>query len=133
VIWAAKNDKSRHFFNYDLMRELNGGKQMKTVWTMTPPSSEEKALGKHPTQKPIALIERCLLASTKEGDFILDPFLGSGTTAVAALRNGRRCVGIEADEAYVKLSIERLRVESQRTGSLFAAKSDAADCSQQEG
>jgi len=133
VIWAAKNDKSRHFFNYDLMRELNGGKQMKTVWTMTPPSSEEKALGKHPTQKPIALIERCLLASTKEGDFILDPFLGSGTTAVAALRNGRRCVGIEADEAYVKLSIEKLRVESQRTGSLFAAKPDAADCSQQEG
>ena len=119
VLWAAKNDKSKYCFNYDLMRQSNGGKQMKTVWTMTAPSSGEKEHGKHPTQKPVALIERCLLASSNEGDLILDPFLGGGTTAVAAVRLARRCVGIEADEAHLNLSIARVGAAGRDTGNLF--------------
>ena len=111
VIWAAKKPTSKHYFNYPLMREINGGKQMKTVWTLTAPSREEKALGKHPTQKPLALVERCLLAATTENALVLDPFLGSGTTAVACLRQRRRCVGIEPTPAFVELSVQRVRAE----------------------
>jgi site-specific DNA-methyltransferase (adenine-specific) len=119
VLWAAKNEKSKHCFNYRRMREANGGKQMKTVWTMTAPPNSEKRLGKHPTQKPAALVERCLLASTNEEDLVLDPFLGSGTTAVAAARTRRHCVGIEAEEKHVKLSVERIRLEIQRVKGLL--------------
>jgi site-specific DNA-methyltransferase (adenine-specific) len=120
VLWAAKTERSKHTFNYQRMRELSSGRQMKTVWTMTAPAGDEKALGKHPTQKPVALVERCLLASTNEGDSVLDPFLGGGTTAVAALRTGRRCVGIEAEAKYVNLSIARMKAEGERAWDLFA-------------
>ena len=106
IIWAAKNEKSRHYFNYPLMKSYTG-KQMKTVWTIPPPNSGEKAYGKHPTQKPVALIERCLLASTREGDFVLDPFNGSGTTGVACINNNRHYVGIEMISEYIRLSIKR--------------------------
>ena len=119
VLWAAKTEKSRHTFNYDLMRQINGGKQMKTVWTMTAPGGIEKEFGKHPTQKPVALIERCLLASTNEGDLVLDPFLGGGTTAVAALRLKRGCVGIELDEAHAKLATKRVAEEIKKPKELF--------------
>ena len=108
VLWAAKTEKSKHTFNYDRMRAINGGKQMKTVWTMTSPGGDEKALGKHPTQKPIALVERCLLASTNEGDTVLDPFLGGGTTAVACVKVNREFVGIELDFSYLNLATRRL-------------------------
>jgi site-specific DNA-methyltransferase (adenine-specific) len=108
ILWAAKNEKSKHVFHYDLMRKTNGGKQMKSVWTMTAPGSAEKKHGKHPTQKPLALVERCILASTNEGDLVLDPFLGGGTTAVAALNTGRKFLGIEAEAAHIKLSIRRV-------------------------
>ncbi|MEK0450623.1 MAG: hypothetical protein RL088_2891 [Verrucomicrobiota bacterium] len=114
VLWAAKDEKSKHVFNYDLMRRANGGKQMKTVWRMTAPSAAEKVHGKHPTQKPLALVERCLLAATNEGDYVLDPFLGGGTTAVAALRTGRKVLGIEADAAHVELCIRRVKNEGGR-------------------
>jgi hypothetical protein len=77
------------------------------VWTMTAPGGDEKTFGKHPTQKPVALIERCLLASTHEGDLVLDPFLGGGTTAVACVRLKRGCVGIELDDAHARLAIIR--------------------------
>jgi site-specific DNA-methyltransferase (adenine-specific) len=107
-LWAAKTEKSKHTFNYDRMREINGGKQMKTVWTMTSPGGAEKALGKHPTQKPLALVERCLLASTNEGDTVLDPFLGGGTTAVACVKVNREFVGIELDFSYLNLATRRL-------------------------
>jgi site-specific DNA-methyltransferase (adenine-specific) len=122
VLWAAKNEKSKHCFNYSLMRQVNGGKQMKTVWKMTAPSNGEKRFGRHPTQKPVALVERCLLASTNEGDLVLDPFLGAGTTAIAAIRTRRQCVGIEAEEKHVNLSIARIRSELQRGGELFGAR-----------
>ncbi len=108
VLWAAKSKKSKHVFNYELMKSINGGKQMKSVWRMTSPASAEKSSGKHPTQKPLSLIERCLLASTNEYDLVLDPFLGSGTTAVACLQTNRQCVGIEADEKYIALASARL-------------------------
>src|SRR3954471_8689865 len=85
ILWAAKNEKSKHAFNYAEMKAVTG-KQMKTVWKMSAPRNEEKKFGKHPTQKPETLVERCVLASTKENDFVLDPFLGSGTTAIACIR-----------------------------------------------
>lgn len=120
VLWAAKTAKSKHTFNYDLMRQTNGGKQMKTVWTMTAPNGDEKTFGKHPTQKPVALVERCLLASTNSGDLVLDPFLGGGTTAVACARIKRGCVGIELDEAHAKHAEKRVRAELEKSeGELF--------------
>ena len=115
VLWAAKSEKSKHVFNYDLMRQTNGGKQMKSVWKMTAPSGAEKTHGKHPTQKPLSLVERCILASTNEGDLVLDPFLGGGTTAVAALRTKRQCVGIEADDAHIQLCLRRVKAEAENS------------------
>ncbi len=109
VLWAAKNSKSRHAFNYDLMKSDNGGKQMKYVWRLLPPSQEEKLFGKHPTQKPVSLIERCIRASTQQGDFVFDPFSGSSTTGVAAIKTGRRFCGVEKESEFVELSIRRLK------------------------
>ena len=81
--------------------------QLSPVWTLSAPSTGEKSFGKHPTQKPVALVERCLLASTNEGDLVLDPFLGNGTTAVASLRLKRGCVGIELDLHHVEIAARR--------------------------
>ena len=89
------------------MKLANGGKQMKSVWRMPAPRNDEKRFGKHPTQKPVGLVERCILASTNEGDLVLDPFLGGGTTAVAAVEARRRCVGIELEDANIKLASRR--------------------------
>jgi site-specific DNA-methyltransferase (adenine-specific) len=129
VLWAAKNEKSKHVFNYKEMRKVTG-KQMKTVWTMMAPGKAEKEFGKHPTQKPVALIERCLQASTREGDLVLDPFLGGGTTAVACARLKRGCVGIELDDAHAKLSIQRIKqtvedmTTQKRKGKSYARESN---------
>jgi site-specific DNA-methyltransferase (adenine-specific) len=165
ILWAAKNAKSKHVFNYQEMRRVTG-KQMKTVWrkgefehqanegnkeegtaseagssrrddlprsapvadgrtaqravptnesdpalnpiwTMTAPGNGEKEFGKHPTQKPVALVERCLLAATNPGDLVLDPFLGGGTTAVACVRLRRGFVGVELDLAHLTLATKR--------------------------
>jgi site-specific DNA-methyltransferase (adenine-specific) len=108
IIWAAKDKKSRHTFNYKLMKETNRGKQMKSVWEIKPPETWEKKFGKHPTQKPVALLERILLASTNEGDTVLDPFLGGGTTLLTAFRLRRRAIGCELSLEYINLSIRRL-------------------------
>ncbi|HNX26007.1 MAG TPA: site-specific DNA-methyltransferase [Phycisphaerae bacterium] len=115
IIWAAKSQKSKHQFNYEAMRDENGGKQMKSVWRISPPLLEEKRLGKHPTQKPIFLVERCINASTKEGDFVFDPFCGSSTTGVAAIKTKRRFCGIEIEPSFIDLSIHRLNLEFQRS------------------
>ena len=109
LLWAAKNDKTRHIFNYDRMKTINGGKQMKSVWRFKSPGKNEKQYGKHPTQKPIALVERCIEAATKRGDFILDPFCGSSTTGVAAVLTERRYCGIDMEKQYIDLSIKRIR------------------------
>lgn len=113
VLWAAKTEKSKHCFNYHAMRQQNGGKQMKTVWKLGAPSKAEKSCGKHPTQKPIELLGRIILASTNEGDLVFDPFAGSSTTGIAALRAGRRFIGCERDSEYIDLSIARLTLETE--------------------
>jgi site-specific DNA-methyltransferase (adenine-specific) len=151
ILWAAKNEKSKHVFNYQEMRKVTG-KQMKTVWrkdefpdepqrtqrtqkeksslsaisaisavdsnselhpvwTLSAPGNGEKTHGKHPTQKPVALVERCLLASTNPGDLVLDPFLGGGTTAVACIRLRRNFVGIELDLTHLALAANRADAE----------------------
>jgi len=111
LIWASKSEKSKHTFNYDLMREENGGKQMKSVWSFTAPKNSEKTFGKHPTQKPIDLLNRIIKASTNQGDVVLDPFLGSGTTAVSCVLNNRKYIGIEKEKEYFELAKKRIKNE----------------------
>ena len=108
ILWAAKSEKSKHRFNYALMKAANDGKQMKSVWRFHPPNKLEKKFGKHPTQKPVSLVERCIMASTDEGDFIFDPFSGSATTAVAAIQLKRRFCGVELESDFVMLSLKRV-------------------------
>lgn len=117
LIWASKSTKARHTFNYDDMREgdfpkdqlKNPGKQMRSVWSMTTPGLWEKRYGKHPTQKPEPLLERVIRASTEPGDLVLDPFCGSATTGVAALRLGRNFIGVDQEETYLnKMAVPRL-------------------------
>jgi site-specific DNA-methyltransferase (adenine-specific) len=108
IIWAAKNAKSKHVFNYAEMKRENSGKQMKSVWRILPPGRDEKLFGKHPTQKPVAIVERCIRASTRPLGFVFDPFSGSSTTGIAAIQEGRRFCGVEAERSFVELSISRL-------------------------
>ncbi len=111
VLWATKaqkGSKHRYTFNYDAMREENNGKQMKSVWRFSAAGKDEKVYGKHPTQKPVALIDRCLRASTNPGDLVVDPFAGSGATGVAALRLDRRFIGCEREAEFVELTSTRL-------------------------
>lgn len=108
IIWARKNLKnSKHKFNYSLMRELNGDKQMKDVWETSLTKPSEKKCGKHPTQKPMEILEKIILSSTDEGDLILDPFNGSGTTGIVASRLNRKYIGIEKEKEYFDLTIRR--------------------------
>ena len=111
VIWAARDPKARHTFNYQVMKALNDNRQMKSVWTMKAPAHDEKTHGRHPTQKPLELLCRILRASSRPGDRVLDPFSGSATTGVAAIRTGRRFVGCELDRESVTLAVRRLRAE----------------------
>jgi site-specific DNA-methyltransferase (adenine-specific) len=108
IIWAAKSEKSKHYFNYKAMRTINAGKQMKSVWTMTAPGRTEKIHGRHPAQKPVGLLKRIIAASTEEGDIVFDPFSGSSTTGVAAINTGRRFIGCELEESFIELSLKRL-------------------------
>jgi site-specific DNA-methyltransferase (adenine-specific) len=109
IIWAAKNKYSKHCFNYEEMKKLNNGKQMKTVWSIPAPNGDEKFFGKHPTQKPLKLLERIILASTLENDFIFDPFSGSSTTGLAAIKLSRLFVGCELEDEYIALSVKRIK------------------------
>lgn len=111
LLWATKARKGtrdRHKFNYDAMKAENSGKQMKNVWRFATPSAAEKTHGKHPTQKPVALITRCLRATTDPGDLVFDPFAGSGSTGVAAVKLGRRFIGCEQDRKYAALAARRI-------------------------
>jgi site-specific DNA-methyltransferase (adenine-specific) len=112
ILWATRAGKGgadRHVFHYAAMKRENDDRQMKNVWRMPAPGKGEKQLGKHPTQKPLALIERCLRASTNPGDVVLDPFSGSGSTGVAALTLGRRFIGCELESRYATLARKRLQ------------------------
>ncbi|MBI2801916.1 MAG: site-specific DNA-methyltransferase [Gammaproteobacteria bacterium] len=111
LLWATKapqGSRHRHVFNYAAMKHANGNRQMKNVWQFKASGAAEKQYGRHPTQKPLALIERCLLASTQVGDQVLDLFAGSGSTGVAALRLGRRFRGCEIEPKYVEIAARRL-------------------------
>jgi site-specific DNA-methyltransferase (adenine-specific) len=126
LLWASpsKSKPLAHRFNYQAMKQENGGKQMRDLWAITDrpvpggeqvvwplptPAAREKVHGRHPTQKPIALLDRVVAASAQPGDLVLDPFCGSGTTGVAAVRAGCRFLGLERDPEYVALAARRLR------------------------
>lgn len=109
IIWARKNKDIPHFFNYEKMKQLNNGKQMKDVWFLPAIAAWEKEFGKHPTQKPLKLLSRIILSSTKENAWILDPFSGSATTGIAANLLNRNYLGIEQERSY--LDISKLRYE----------------------
>ncbi len=130
IIWARKEKKAKHTFNYKTMVEWKDnhkkeviapiskeifyteilhspGKQMRSVWAIGTPKSEEKKYGKHPTQKPFDLLKRIVLASTNKGDLVIDPFTGSSTTGIASIAHGRKFVGIDLEKKYLDLSIKR--------------------------
>ena len=125
ILWSAKSVKSRHTFNYADMKQQNGGKQMQSLWQIMPPGKSEKRHGKHPTQKPEALLKRIVEASTHPGELVLDPFCGSATTGVACARLGRRFVGIDMESEHLALGIKRLEDEYyHKTVSLDFSKDD---------
>ncbi len=123
IIWARKQitakKKGKHYFNYTLMKQENGNKQMKDVWVFeeepeiwnipTTPKREKKE-GYHPTQKPIQLLERIILSSTKENDLVLDPFNGSGTTGIVCKKLNRRYIGIDTNIEFLELTKKRYEV-----------------------
>jgi len=107
IIWARKWPKRPHQFNYTMMKHINGGRQMTDVWRLPAIAPWEKSCGKHPTQKPLSVMVRIILASTNLGLWILDPFAGSSTTGIAANLLGRRFLGIEREQEYVEMSRKR--------------------------
>ncbi len=117
LLWSAKSPNSKHTFNYESMKYnrweedvfKKEAKQMRSVWCIPTPGPSEKKSGKHPTQKPLALLERVILASTQEGDTVLDPFNGSGTTGIAALKLGRKYVGIDNKTEYLDITVKRIQ------------------------
>lgn len=117
LLWARKDPKGKHTFNYKLMKTgewpddsiKKPGKQMRSVWAIGTPKNGEKKFGKHPTQKPLELLKRIVLASSNEEDIILDPFTGSSTTGLAAVQHGRKFVGIDTEKEYLDLSIKRFK------------------------
>lgn len=107
ILWAKKNLKAKHYFDYKHMKEINGGKQMRDVWEIPAINKKEKRHGNFPAQKPLALLERIINASTKEGDYIFDPFNGSGTTGIASTKLNRKYLGIDSVSEYLDLTIRR--------------------------
>lgn len=107
VIWARKSSKVAHFYNYDLMKRINGNKQMTDVWHLPAIARWEKSCGKHPTQKPLSLLARIIMASTQKGAWILDPFTGSSTTGIAANLLDRKFLGIDKSLEYLSISQHR--------------------------
>lgn len=118
ILWARKDKKNgRQIFNYELMREQNHNKQMKDVWKTATTAHFEKRFGKHPTQKPLSILKRIIEASTNENSIILDPFVGSGTTVVAAELLKRRSIGIDNNSQFLDIAKNRLlNIESERIG-----------------
>lgn len=121
VIWARKSKKIPHYFNYELMKEMNGGKQMSDVWNLPAIAQWEKACSKHPTQKPLGLLTRIILSSTRQGDWVLDPFTGSSTTGIAANLFGRRFLGIDQEKDFLEISKAR-RFEMDEKRDVFKEK-----------
>src|SRR5947209_7551710 len=111
ILWARRDPKGRHTFHYKEMKRENRDRQMQSLWHIKPPAAREKRHGKHPTQKPEALLDRIIRASSDPHSLVLDPFCGSGTTGVACARLGRRFVGIDLMISYLELAASRLQDE----------------------
>ena len=109
ILWVRKGLKSKHYFDYELMKSFNENKQMKDVWVIGRPKKEEFKFGKHPTQKPEELIERMLLSSTRENDLCVDFFGGLSTTMVCCKKNNRNGISFEINPDFHKSSIDRLK------------------------
>jgi site-specific DNA-methyltransferase (adenine-specific) len=130
LIWARKDKKAKHIFNYKQMRNSEWpedfikkpNSQMRSVWAINTPKAIEKRFGKHPTQKPIDLLKRIVLASTNKGDLVLDPFTGSSTTGLAAYLYGRKFIGIDNEKEYLDLSIKRFEELDKNLKKKFSKK-----------
>jgi site-specific DNA-methyltransferase (adenine-specific) len=128
IIWARKLPKVAHYYNYKLMKQLNGNKQMTDVWQLPAIGRWEKSCGKHPTQKPLGVLARLIQASTRPEAWILDPFSGSATTGIAANLLGRKYLGLEKEEIFLSMSkarreeIEDIAVRSKYLENLVKAK-----------
>ena len=123
IIWARKSKKSTHFYNYELMKTINGGTQMKDVWNLPAIAPWEKSCGKHPTQKPLALLTRIILASTEKNAWILDPFTGSSTTGIASNLANRKFLGIDKVEEFLSISKNRkLEIENPQIYGTYRKK-----------
>ena len=117
LLWARKSSDARHTFNYEVMKHgdwhedalKRPDRQMRSVWSIPAPGPQEKIHGKHPTQKPFHLLRRIVLASTNEGDLVLDPFTGSSTSGLAAYAYDRRFIGVDSEREYLDLSIRRFK------------------------
>jgi site-specific DNA-methyltransferase (adenine-specific) len=123
ILWCRKTEKAKHVYNYAFEKEANGGKQQKDIWyprntvdgkqefpnhwRIGSARKAEKAFGRHPTQKPIELLDRIVRCSSNEGDLVIDPFCGSGTTGIAAIALGRNFIGIDMNEEYLELTKRR--------------------------
>ena len=126
IIWARKQEKVAHYYNYELMKHINDEKQMTDVWRLPAIAPWEKKCGKHPTQKPLCVLSRIILASTKPRAWILDPFAGSSTTGIAANLLGRQYLGIERDEKFAAISKDR-REEIENLDNYFGFQGKIAD------
>jgi len=115
-----------HYYNYELMKHINGDTQMTDVWRLPAIAPWEKTCTKHPTQKPLGLLSRIIMASTKPGAWVLDPFAGSSTTGIAANLLGRRFLGIEQSEEYAKMGVRR-RIEINRLDTFYEYKKKIHD------
>ncbi len=131
VLWARKSKESAHTFNYEKMKNWdnkkdmlkNKEKQMRSVWSIPLLPKSEKEYGKHPTQKPIELLNRIISASSKEGDLVLDPFVGSGTTGIVCSVLNRKFIGIDTNKEYLDLTIKRFKDE-KKSQLLFKPKTE---------
>ena len=123
IIWARKSEKVPHYYNYELMKHINGDTQMTDVWRLPAIAPWEKTCTKHPTQKPLGLLSRIILASTQPGAWVLDPFAGSSTTGIAANLLGRRFLGIERETEFAAISkARREEIENGRTFATYKRK-----------
>jgi site-specific DNA-methyltransferase (adenine-specific) len=112
IIWAVnetKKNAKNWTFNYKQLKELNGGVQMRNMWDIPSTPTSEKKHGKHPSQKPIGLINRLVTGGSNKNDMIIDPFMGSGTLPVVAIMTGRKFIGIDDNEQYCNLALKRIR------------------------
>jgi site-specific DNA-methyltransferase (adenine-specific) len=121
ILWASKGKKAKHVFNYQISKNwevendklYSKGKQMRSVWSIPSTPKREKLEGNHPTQKPLEVLRRLVAMCTNEGDTVLDPFCGSGTTGVACVLLGRNFIGIDLDESYLELSEKRMKMANE--------------------